>query len=90
VTLRTSSTAVTLAATVAGLGIALLPRFLGEAEPTLRYVPMPEEPVRGIWITVHRDLRDTPRVRTVLDYLAEVIQADAALLRGQRALDAAR
>jgi DNA-binding transcriptional LysR family regulator len=85
VVLKTNSTAVTLAAVTAGLGIALLPRFLGEAEPTLRYLPMPDEPVRGIWLTVHRDLRDTPRVRAVLDHLAQVIQADAALLRGQRA-----
>jgi hypothetical protein len=44
---------------------------------------MPDEPVRGIWLTVHKDLRDTPRVRAVLDYLAEIIQADAGLLRGE-------
>jgi DNA-binding transcriptional LysR family regulator len=44
---------------------------------------MPDEPVRGIWLTVHRDLRDTPRVRAVLDYLAEVIEADAPLLNGR-------
>jgi DNA-binding transcriptional LysR family regulator len=84
VALSTNSTTAALGATRSGMGIALLPRFLGEAEPTLRHLPMPDEPVRGIWLTVHRDLRDTPRVRAVLDYLAEVIQADAGLLRGER------
>jgi DNA-binding transcriptional LysR family regulator len=83
VAFATNSTVATLGATLGGLGIALLPRFLGDAEPALRHVPMPDEPVRGIWLTVHRDLRDTPRVRAVLDYLAEVIEADAPLLNGR-------
>lgn len=53
----------------AGIGIALLPRYLGDAEPTLVYLPMPDEPESPLWLTVHRDLRATPRVRAVLDFL---------------------
>jgi DNA-binding transcriptional LysR family regulator len=83
VTFASNSTAAVLAAAVSGLGVALIPRFLGDAEPTLRYLPMPDEPVRGIWLTVHKDLRETPRVRAVLDYLGEVIAGDAALLGGK-------
>ena len=84
VSFASNSTAAVLGAAVSGVGVALLPCFLGEAEPTLRHVPMPDEPTRGIWLTVHEDLREAPRVRAVLDYLGEVIAADAALLGGRR------
>lgn len=84
VAFTTNSTAAALSAAISGLGIALLPRFVCEAEPALRHVPMPEEPARAIWLTVHRDLRDAPRVRAVLDYLGEIIEDDASLLKGGR------
>lgn len=66
----------------AGAGIAVLPRYLGDAEPTLRHIPMEGEPREPVWITVHRDLKATPRVRVVLDYLAECLKKDRALLLG--------
>ena len=70
-----------LGAARASAGIAILPRYLGDAEPRLRYVPMPDEPVEPVWLTVHRDLKQTPRVRAVLDYLIQSLAEDAALLR---------
>ncbi len=72
-----------LAAARAGAGIAPLPRYLGDAEPTLRYLPMEGEPREAVWITVHRDLKDTPRVRVVLDFLAARLKKDRALLLGR-------
>lgn len=67
----------------AGAGIAVLPRYVGDAEPTLRHVPMPDPPSETLWLTVHRDLRKTPRVRVVLDFLTETLEADQELLLGQ-------
>jgi DNA-binding transcriptional LysR family regulator len=72
-----------LAAARAGAGVAILPRYLGDAEPTLRHVPLPDPPSEPLWLTVHRDLRRTPRVRAVLDFLAATLKGDAALLRGR-------
>jgi DNA-binding transcriptional LysR family regulator len=65
-----------------GAGIAVLPRYLGDREPTLRRLPMPDEPREPIWITVHRDLARTRRVRVVLDFLSECLEQDRGLLLG--------
>jgi DNA-binding transcriptional LysR family regulator len=75
----TSSFALMMAAK-ASAGVAILPRYLADAEPLLRRIPTEGEPSEPIWLTVHRDVRKTPRVRTVLDFLAEAMQKDAALL----------
>jgi DNA-binding transcriptional LysR family regulator len=72
-----------LAACREGAGIAVLPRYVGDAEATLVHLPMPEPPSEPIWITVHRDMRDTPRVRVVLDHVASCVARDAALLNGR-------
>jgi DNA-binding transcriptional LysR family regulator len=72
-----------LAAARAGAGIAILPRYLGDAETMLRHIEMAEEPTEPIWITMHRDMKKTPRVRAVVDFLVETIKKDAGVLRGR-------
>ncbi|MFO0548742.1 MAG: LysR family transcriptional regulator [Polyangiaceae bacterium] len=71
-----------LGAARAGAGVAVLPRYLGDPEPALRHLPMPHAPAEPIWLTVHRDLRRTPRIRAVLDYLVAALAADAGFLEG--------
>lgn len=71
-----------LGAARASAGLAILPCYLGDAEPELRHLAMPDEPSEAVWLTVHRDLKETPRIRAVLDFLAETMKKDAALLRG--------
>jgi DNA-binding transcriptional LysR family regulator len=71
-----------VAAAKQGAGIAVLPRYLGDPEPALTRIPLPEEPTEPIWVTVHRDLRRAPRVRVVLDFLVECLARDAGLLGG--------
>lgn len=66
----------------ADAGVAVLPRYLGDTTEGLTHVPMPREPTETLWLTVHRDLRQTPRVRVVLDFLVGAIQADRGLLLG--------
>ena len=41
---------------------------------------MPGEPSEALWMTVHRDLRDTPRVRAVVEYLASQLERDREML----------
>ena len=79
-----------LEAARAGLGVAVLPRYLGDREPELEHVPMPDEPTEPIWITVHRDVKESPRVRAVLDHLARSLEEDRALLSGVAAKASAR
>jgi DNA-binding transcriptional LysR family regulator len=57
---------------VAGVGLACLPRIMGDGTVGLRLVgglPGPLEPT--LWLGVHRDVRSVPRVRTVSTFLAE-------------------
>ncbi len=79
----TTLTTALVAAARVGAGIAVLPRYLGDPEPTLRRLPMSDEPREAIWITVHRDLRPTRRVRVVLDFLTECLENDRGLLLGE-------
>ncbi|MFZ5439819.1 MAG: LysR family transcriptional regulator [Myxococcota bacterium] len=72
-----------LGAVRAHAGVAVLPRYLGDPEPSLVRVHMPDEPKEPLWLTVHRDLKDTPRVRVLLDFLATSLRDDQALLRGR-------
>jgi len=73
-----------LAAAKAGLGISILPCFMGDVEPTLQRVPGATiNPGRDIWLLTHRDLRQTARVRVFTEFMADAIRAHADLLEGR-------
>ncbi|MFO0664830.1 MAG: LysR family transcriptional regulator [Polyangiaceae bacterium] len=80
----TNMTVGLLEAARAGAGIAVLPKYMGDREASLRYLPMPGEPRESLWITVHRDMKETRRVRVVLDYLAKCLHDDRGRLLGSR------
>ncbi len=67
--------------TACGGGLAILPRFRADAEPALHrigtHVPVPSA---DIWLGVHRENRDVPRVRAVLDCVAEAVRSRASVL----------
>ena len=62
-------------------GLALLPRFRADEEPTLRRIaaPVPVPPAE-IWLGAHHENRLVPRVRAVLDCIAEVVRGRSAIL----------
>jgi DNA-binding transcriptional LysR family regulator len=63
-----------LIAARAGVGVADLPCFLGESDRDLvRIHDVVPSFARDIWLVVHRDLRKTPMVRAVTDFVATVI-----------------
>jgi DNA-binding transcriptional LysR family regulator len=69
-----------LEAARAGAGIAVLPRYLGDRDAGLVHLAMRDEPSEPVWMTVHRDVRNTPRVRAVLEHVARILERDRALL----------
>ena len=79
-------------ATYCSGGLALLPRFRADAEPALRRIATPAPvPAAAIWLGVHREDRATPRVRTVLDCVAEAVRGQSAILNpGEPAGETAR
>ena len=58
----------------AGIGIACLPRYLGDSAPNLRRLQTPTpSPVRQLWLGVHRSARTTPRIRVALQFISETL-----------------
>ena len=85
VALRTDNVATMRAAVIAGLGIARIPCFIGDADRRLLRLDL-EMPLSdwGIWILSHVDLRSTARVRVAREFLAESILRQKALILGEQ------
>lgn len=67
----------------AGLGVAHLPCFMGDATPGLRRLAPPEpDYASDLWLLTHPDLRHTPRIRALMDHLAQEIGARRPLIEG--------
>ncbi len=79
VVLRSDSVSSIFAATIAGVGIALLPcAVAGRDEQLVRIQTTTAPEPRVIWQTVHEDLQKSARVRAVLDFLADILARGTA------------
>ncbi|PWC44792.1 LysR family transcriptional regulator [Azospirillum sp. TSO22-1] len=80
---RANSTLNQATACAAGLGLAVLPCFLGDAEPGLErvFAPIPAL-TRELWLVTHQDLKRTARVRAFLDVVGNGLARDRALFEG--------
>ncbi|PKA40261.1 LysR family transcriptional regulator [Rhizobium sullae] len=75
-TFRSSSNIVQASAAAAGLGIAMLPRFVAEHNPALVEIDYGEAmPDRELWMLAPANLVDIPRIRAIWDGLAQVFSA---------------
>ena len=59
------------AAVRGGLGIALLPHFIGRDDPALQLVREVPEVIREIWLAYPAEFRGASRFRPVIDWLAD-------------------
>ena len=74
VALRSDSVSATYSATVAGTGIGLLPCLVADHDRHLVRIPLPGAPEpRQVWQAVHKDLRDSARIRAVLEFLGKAL-----------------
>lgn len=72
VVMQYDSAAGLLAGVRSGMGLTVLPSFVADREPDLlRCLPPKSEDSTGLWLLTHERLRRIPRVRTVLDFLAQ-------------------
>jgi len=77
-------TLLTLAALREGMGISILPCFMGDSDPELlRYADPRQEWDLGLWILLHHDLKRTARVLAFRDYMSQAIEAQADLFAGR-------
>lgn len=81
---RSNSIAGMVHAVKAGLGIGALPCTVADADPDLLRCSAPIEEARATsWIVTRRDLKDTPRVRAFIDFMAPQLQQ---IVRGREEL----
>jgi DNA-binding transcriptional LysR family regulator len=74
VVLESDSTASRLRATESGLGISIQPCLIAEHNPNLvRLLKNQSLPMHQVWIAYHKDLRNTARVRAVLDFVSGLV-----------------
>jgi DNA-binding transcriptional LysR family regulator len=80
VALASNSPRVHYAACHAGLGLAILPAALADADRNLECLLRPEQVLSiQLWLVVHQDLAQTARVRAVMQFLAEAAGEAARL-----------
>lgn len=72
-------------AAAAGLGLALLPCYVGDVTSGLRrFTAKPlVAPRSALWLLTHDDLKRTARIRATLDFLAKAFASERKLLEGR-------
>ncbi|MEP9376519.1 LysR family transcriptional regulator [Aquabacter sp. CN5-332] len=71
-------------AAAAGIGLAVLPCFIGSVTPGLVRLAGPEPDMEsGLWLVTHPDLRTTARVRAFMDHAGREISRRRALIEGK-------
>ncbi|WP_113390065.1 LysR family transcriptional regulator [Rhizobium sp. ERR 1071] len=69
-----------------GLGVVALPAFLGDGEPALVRLPVAvPSPARDLWLVTYPDLRRSPAIRAVMDFVADTIGRSCPLRNGSDA-----
>lgn len=82
--LRTASMASLMCAVAAGIGQAILPCLVADPAPGLiRLSGAAPVLTRELWLLIHPDARQQPRVAAVADWLAERIAQDQPAFLGQ-------
>lgn len=72
-----------MAACKSGMGLAMLPLFIGNVEPDLvRVGEGTIGPRLDVWILTHRDVRSSARIRAFSSFLGDAIIAKRNLLEG--------
>jgi len=72
-----------------GMGVSILPCFMGDADPLLERFSDPDPAYNlGLWILLHPDLKRTARVLAFRDHMTQAINEKMALFEGLALHDA--
>lgn len=84
VRLRVNSPEAMFEAIRAGVGIGMLPCFIGDVATDLRRLPpYHQEDVYDLWLLTHADLRKTAKVRAFMNFMAESLMPHKDLIEGR-------
>ncbi len=74
----------TVAAIRAGMGMSILPCFMGDVEPGLYRMPPGELQLQSdLWVLTHNDLRHTARIRLFTEFIVGALNRHRGLLEGK-------
>ena len=79
---RSNASASLVAAAVAGAGLALLPSFLAEAEPTLKRLTPNVLTKHPVWLAYRREARIAEPVKVVIRFAIDLMRKHAERLKG--------
>jgi DNA-binding transcriptional LysR family regulator len=84
VVFRSDSLLVQLGAVREGVGLAILPCFLGDAERKLQRVlgPLKFAKTDGCWLLTHPHLRHVARISALMNFMAQSVEVDQQRLAG--------
>ncbi len=77
IVLKTNSPDMQRVAASAGVGIAILPCFMGEQGGLQRIPCQRVNMMREVWLAVHQDLHHSPLIRVVMDFLVACFEDSA-------------
>lgn len=67
-----------------GMGLVMLPTYVGDAVPSLRRLAEPDlRHLADLWLLCHPDLRDNARVRATRHAVAQAVRDNLALFQGE-------
>ena len=86
VTMHQPTSTTLLSSIRAGIGIAVLPCIIADAEPDLvQCLPPRQNHGRQLWLLTHERVRHTPRVRVVIDFLYDRLSRHVRQLQARQA-----
>lgn len=75
-----------LAAARAGMGLLAIPGYMVSPADGLRRVLTEHFDVKlDLWLLTHQDFRNTPRIRTIMDFIKTQVESDSARLNAENA-----
>lgn len=87
-TLRSSSINAQAKMIASGAGFGVLPCFIGDQDTRLQRIRPEMAFQRTFWLAVHQDISTQHRVRSFMDWLVKIAEADRQLFQGQMSIPA--
>lgn len=86
IALRVDALPALKSAACAGLGVALLPCYVGDSEPRLRcaWRVALADAHSTLWLLTHSDLKRAARIQAVMNHLGNALASERSLLEGKR------
>ena len=83
--IRSNNGVVLLDAAIRGIGLCVLPCFIGDAEPRLQRLDLVPDDGATLYLLVHKDMRKSPAVRLMMDAVTELFTEYHDVLHGEEA-----